>query len=575
MLLALFTLTVVPTVLSYLVAKHQAHQANICFVRGSTENVFELDGIYRQRNEGFSVFQREAPFAGEKMPTLTEMGSILAPPTRSDKGMTFSLLGMIADVTTNERGAELRYSGSGWCISSPKMEAKLCSVEKGERRVPSAGAYSNDATAVYVSCLNPEMIQVDKTMSATEASTSEDDADLQKFVLYRPASAVLAVIMLFLAYKYSTNRTPLEAVAMSYDSVVNHWEFWRVFTSCTAHLDATHLVMNMFSLYTLGSQLEEWYGSVPFLLYNVSLIPITSIITMVLIELRTDVESRQRRARIVGFSGVLFAWSTVAALRLPISFPFHPFMKDLYFKTHAFGPLKLNAGPFVRMIAIQVLVPSSSFDSHLAGIISGGMLHIGLLPLKWVQPALLLPAILFLHFYYVRGVLSFTAIEQVVLGDPSPMVQDHRRFRTTFRYVRLLLVIAMVMGCAVLDETMTVQLALVVLFIISGAVSHVEDLIEPSDHRERHSKKNTSSLLWRAIMLVCLVSVLQDCATLGSWMSCGSYFFANQIPPTHLQWTGVPLLLTRIGLQVASLALALRKYERLSGRRMTFGGITI
>jgi hypothetical protein len=127
----------------------------------------------------------------------------------------------------------------------------------------------------------------------------------------------------------------------------------------------------------------------------------------------------------------------------------------------------------------------------------------------------------------------------------------------------------MLTGSIFLDATMTVQLALVSLFMIAGAVNHVEDLIQPRDHSEIHAKKRVSLMLWKAVLLVLFLSVLQDGMTLGSWLGGGRYMFANQTIPLRLCCKAVILLLARIALQVESFRLAGLKYTLLSGQPLS------
>jgi Rhomboid family len=327
-------LTVLPAAGTFLFLRQQIQMANICFVEDVTGGQNDLSGIYRQRAEGFSTLRREAPLA-EAWSSIAEMGRVLAPPVRSDKGLLWGLLATIADLTEDEKHAELTHRGGRWCVEP----GQICSPDRGERRRPSEGIYSNGTVALKVACHNVESFFIDGETKAKKPDkfeklgvslfmeTGSFEADGYNFVVHRPASALLVAMMMFLAYRCKRLKEPADKVAFSYDSIVERWEFWRAFTGSTAHFEPVHLASNMYSLYVLGSELEESYGSIPFLLYSVSLIPLTVVLTLIFI--KTMGGERGRRQMIVGYSGVLFSWSTVAASRVPISWPF-PFLKDFY-----------------------------------------------------------------------------------------------------------------------------------------------------------------------------------------------------------------------------------------------------
>ena len=372
-------------------------------------------------------------------------------------------------------------------------------------------------------------------------------------------------MMLFLAYRIYIHNEPPDQVALSYDSIVERWEFWRAFTGSTAHFKPTHLAANMYSLYALGSELEESFGSIPFLLYNVALIPLTVIVTLSFIKTMGD--DRRRRQMIVGYSGVLFAWSTVAACRLPISWPlpYGKITKNLYLKTIKLGPVSFNARPCIRMGIIHLLVPLTSWEGHLAGIVCGLAMQWGCIPLSLAQPAILIPSILWLHFYAVRKVIAFYAIEQVILENRNtPAIQEHQRVRRVCELLRTLLVPVGVLGCMLFEWSMSLQLALVLLFLHACIVNHIEDVPmvankKSDDWKEGHRKKKRSEMLWKAFLLTCFLSILFDSMAFGGWMSCNSFWFSDQYTPLQF-WFACILMIVRVGLQTAGFAVAAKTF---------------
>ena len=539
---------------------------------GGQNRVLAFTGIYRQRSEGFSYLSREAPFANS-WSSIAELGRVLAPPVRSDKNMLLSLLAAIADITgRGKNDVTLTFGGGNgrWCIEP----GKICASHQGERRRPSVGVYSNGTLALKVACHDVDSIIIDgqnkaKKSEALKHLSSKEmqalDTDGSNFVTYRPASAVLMALMLFLAYRYYGEQKPAESVAFSYESIVERWEFWRAFTGSTAHFNSLHLATNMHSLYILGSELEESYGSIPFLFYNIALIPLTVIMTLLFIKMMGGVQ--RRRQLIVGYSGVLFAWSTVAALRMPISRPFQfgGITKDFYFKTIQVGPIKLNASPFIRMGVIHLLVPTTSWEAHLAGIVCGLAMQCGCLPLSLAQPAVLIPSILWLHFYAERNVISFDAIEQVILkGQNSSAIQEHQRVCRVCELLRNILVPVGLIGYKLFEWDISLQLALVLLFLQACIMNLVENLPRAltngdRDWAEGHRRNQRSIMLWKAFLLTCFLSVLSDSMTFGGWMSCNAFWFSDQYTPLQF-WSAGVFMILRIGLQSAMFAVAAKKF---------------
>jgi membrane associated rhomboid family serine protease len=484
--------------------------------------------------------------------------------------MIWAMLTAIVDITGDERRLTLTHSSGHWCIEPDR----ICSNDRGERHFPSQGVYSNGNHQLVVKCH-----QVDKKDKKLKQKKIYIPEEIQ-FVAYRPASALLMAVMLVLAYYHTDQQVPTERVAFSYDSIVEEWQFWRAFTGSTAHFGPLHLALNMSTLYTLGSELEESYGSIPFLLYNIALIPLTVILTLLFIKMRGD--ERRHRTRIIGYSGVLFAWSTVAAIRLPVSWPFRlgKIGKNFYFKTIKVGPLMFNASPFIRLGIIHMFVPSTSLEGHLAGAVCGLALQWGFLPLSLTQAAVLIPLILWVHFYAVRkliisfDVISFDAIEQVVLEDPNGhAAQDHLLVRRVFELLRNMLVLIQLIGCKLFELTMSLQLALVLLFLNACIMNHIEDApVATEDWKEKHLKREKRKrcvMLWKAFLLTCFISVFSDVMSLGGWMSCNSFWFSDQYTPLQFWSAGVCMIL-RIGLQVATFAVAAKMLRELRPKRDIF-----
>ncbi|MBR5755203.1 MAG: rhomboid family intramembrane serine protease [Erysipelotrichaceae bacterium] len=64
----------------------------------------------------------------------------------------------------------------------------------------------------------------------------------------------------------STGRISTDEMGSSYYEVFVRKEYWRIITGAFAHLDITHILFNMFSQLTIGSFVEDVYGSLKMLL---------------------------------------------------------------------------------------------------------------------------------------------------------------------------------------------------------------------------------------------------------------------------------------------------------------------
>jgi membrane associated rhomboid family serine protease len=232
-------------------------------------------------------------------------------------------------------------------------------------------------------------------------------------LLQRPATCLLLAVNVALAFLYWNARTNPNTVALMDGPMLQQYQYWRAFTGSLAHFEWWHLLFNMMSLHNLGQFLEQpqYYPSIPFLLYNLALIPLTVLIFLGGTQLVSWIQVRRQQARTnewtnaantsisvtrpginaVGYSGVLFAWMVVSSLEQPKSCPI-PFFTQVCFDTWELTPhVKFNIGPLIQLVIAQAILPRVSLGGHLAGVMAGFLLHWKLLPLEVVQPSVLIP----------------------------------------------------------------------------------------------------------------------------------------------------------------------------------------
>ena len=90
-------------------------------------------------------------------------------------------------------------------------------------------------------------------------------------------TSLLLLINIGLAFIYWDKRVDPYTVCKHYGKIITDKELWRSFTGALAHFEPLHLGFNMMSLQALGNAIEPRYGSIPFLHYNICMIPITTI----------------------------------------------------------------------------------------------------------------------------------------------------------------------------------------------------------------------------------------------------------------------------------------------------------
>jgi membrane associated rhomboid family serine protease len=235
-------------------------------------------------------------------------------------------------------------------------------------------------------------------------------------------------VVLFLLYKLYTVDPSL--VALNSHIYV---DYGRAITGNLAHFDVWHVGMNMMSAYTLGPLLEvagptaftnlqfpelqqSRYGTtstIPLFLYTSSFLVLNTLVVVGLHQIRARYSSSSSSSpnnnsnnnnnilvpfpNMVGFSGILFAWSVVATVQTQQ--PTCPifFLPDLCFDTYPlFGGsdsrFTISLGPFLQLLLLQVLLPRASFVGHFAGIVVGFLWHWKILPpLEYIQPCIVYP----------------------------------------------------------------------------------------------------------------------------------------------------------------------------------------
>ena len=477
----------------------------------------------------------------------------------------------------------LRYNSydKTWCLSHGDL---IVCKDGGDARSPPSGIWGRANLSLRLSHYGPrddggrsEPIPTNPSSKGTfrrnPNKKSRQNRNLEQ-ILRRPATTLLLAVNIGLAYLYWNRRTPPADVSKIYNKIVQEHELWRSFTGATAHFEALHLGFNMMALYSLGTELEEGFGSIPFFFYNISLIPITTMIMMgmVYLQIRQRGNTGLAETSTVGYSGVLFAWMVVASLERPQTCPI-PFMAKVCFKTHDIMGLKWNLSPIVQLVVAQCIMQRVSFVGHLAGIIAGFFLHWNMLTLELVQPSVLIPLLYLVHLWRVRRIVPVAvttqkpemavSLDQEQAG-PRFDARRHKRERelamqTLLSRTTALLFIMAAISFATMDVSMTVSSILHCILFYYCKQSHGQLIASSANPTENSREILRLGALWRVCILASILKTIVDSMALASWVVTANYWYGAHIIIGFLSATLILLLL--LWVQLFSLSLACKSLE--------------
>ena len=79
-------------------------------------------------------------------------------------------------------------------------------------------------------------------------------------MFYSIVTLLLILSNVIVFFMIRTDKTDVDELTMSYHSVFNRREYIRILTSGFAHYEPLHLLMNMLSLYNVGTFVEDYFG---------------------------------------------------------------------------------------------------------------------------------------------------------------------------------------------------------------------------------------------------------------------------------------------------------------------------
>jgi membrane associated rhomboid family serine protease len=571
-----FFLVILPFLITHLHLSHVAYQSNFIFVgpliharrwtgtKTSTVfmnqmNVDAFYGIWQgfvgPDNQMFFKMVRSSwtyplPWG---WPSVTQVTALLKDSFSQDNSMAVQPL--------------LRYNrvDNRWCLSNGDLI--VCSKENDvtDSLSPPSGIWARHGRAqlsIRLSHYGPtERQRHSTTPQNMDGATTESfrrnpnrktrrNQNIEQ-ITQRPATTLLMAINIGLAYLYWNRRTNPSDVSKIYIKIVKEHELWRSFTGATAHFEALHLGFNMMSLYSLGTALEENFGSIPFLFYNISLIPITTIMMMCVIYLQIKLTGDVSlvETSTVGYSGVLFAWMVVASLEQPQNCPI-PFFESVCFPTYDVIGFKWNISPMIQLVVAQCIMPRVSFVGHFAGIVAGFLLHWHVLPLQVVQPTVLFPSLFLLHLWWARGFIPIhvttenTELLQLDLEQVEPRfhARKHRNERDQSMHVLLsrmgmVLFFCVAAASASMDITMTTALALQAIIFYFCKQAHLQLIATSTNTTEYTMETQRIGILWKVYIIVTCMTIVTESMTLASWVITSDFFYGTHFTFSFLQIT--------------------------------------
>ena len=139
--------------------------------------------------------------------------------------------------------------------------------------------------------------------------------------------------------------------------IIKYHEFYRIFTGAFLHADILHLMVNMYSLYIIGSQMESFQGKPKYALTYLYSIVTASTLSMML-----------NHGSSVGASGAIFG-----LLGSMLAFGY-------YYRVYLGGVLKNQIIPIILINLLIGFASNGTIDNfgHIGGLIGGILITVGL-----------------------------------------------------------------------------------------------------------------------------------------------------------------------------------------------------
>jgi rhomboid protease GluP len=164
---------------------------------------------------------------------------------------------------------------------------------------------------------------------------------------------VLVFVLMYILGSGSENAYTLIKFGALYEPLVKAGEYYRLITAAFLHIGIVHLLMNMYALYVVGSQVENFLGHFKYLLiYFVSIIT-GSLLSIIL---NTNTISAGASGAIFGLLGAL------------VYFGYH-------YRIYLGNTLQSQIIPIIILnLALGFMIPGIDISCHIGGLIGGTLI---------------------------------------------------------------------------------------------------------------------------------------------------------------------------------------------------------
>lgn len=407
-----------------------------------------------------------------------------------------------------------------WCLylpsslleddGSPEKICRTGSLQGDYNHASARGTFLSAHVSIVVS--NPNNAQTPKVTStgALTAGGFRKNPNRHKPSLVDRMGAILplttfgllAGLQVFLFVVYWNASVSASAVGKSFADMWQGGEVWRALSGSTAHFDLWHIGLNLSAFYQLSHALQHSMPPIMYLGLNLSFMAWVTVFWILWQygrhRMQSDPAASLNSTPTVGYSGVLFALSTIVTLQRHESCPI-PFMESMCFTTHRVGGLAFSLAPLVQLGLVQVVLPRVSFAGHLAGIVVGFAYTTGILPVS-AYPCIIWPVC---HLVYLMGIAPYLSSNNS--SDGGRRLGDARSW----------------FASAVAPPEIRISLA--VLVFSSFALGLTNPLVWSYSltailwSQSTTSSESTATILKRAFCVYAIVLLMTHAATVGAW----------------------------------------------------------
>eukprot|EP00871_Galdieria_phlegrea_P004823 jgi/Galph1/5341/GphlegSOOS_G3940.1 len=140
---------------------------------------------------------------------------------------------------------------------------------------------------------------------------------LKELVFTIPVTLVVIFLCIFFWIVIHIEEWSFDDVGLNYEKVVEEKETWRWITASLSHISFLHLLMNVYSLWTLRI-VEEEFSSFVYFQWSLLIAVLSSVVTLFIyfILLVFFQQEHVRYIYMIGYSAVIFGILTIASQRL-------------------------------------------------------------------------------------------------------------------------------------------------------------------------------------------------------------------------------------------------------------------